>query len=82
MECPTHPRRRVTGSQTAIQSWLEVDDVLSREDFPDAQLLIERMRLANKRWPQTEELPERVQLLAARVDSYYESGENPKQRVL
>jgi CheY-like chemotaxis protein len=73
---------RVTWSQTAIQSWLEVDDMLSREDFPDAQLLIERMRLANKRWPQTEELPERVQRLAARVETYYESGENPKERIL
>jgi CheY-like chemotaxis protein len=75
-------KERVTWAQTAIQSWLEVDDMLNREDYPDAQLLIDRMRLANKRWPQTEELPERVKLLVARVESYYESGENPKQRVL
>jgi len=73
---------RVTRTQTAITSWLEIDDQMSREDFPDAQLLIERMRLANKRWPQSVETPERVLTLAKRVESYYESGENPKQRVL
>lgn len=73
---------RVTRAQTAISSWLEVDDVLCREDFPDAQMLVERMRIANKRWPSSAPVPERVATLAARVESYYESGENPKQRVL
>jgi hypothetical protein len=29
-----------------------------------------------------DELPERVRSLARRVEEYYESGENPKQRVL
>ena len=41
---------RVTRTQTAITSWLEIDDLMWREDYPDAQMLIERMRLANKRW--------------------------------
>jgi hypothetical protein len=73
---------RVSRGQTAMQSWLDVDDELAREDYPDAQLLIDRMRLAGQRWPRTHELPPRVTELLARVDSYYESGENSKQRVL
>jgi CheY-like chemotaxis protein len=73
---------RVTRTQTAIASWLEIDDLMFREDYPDAQMLIERMRLANKRWPHGVEIPERVGALGKRVESYYESGENPKQRVL
>ncbi len=73
---------RVSRTRTAIQSWLEIDEVLTREDFPDAQLLVDRMRLANTRWPQCEELPPRVTRLAHRVEAYYETGENPKQRVL
>ena len=74
-------RDRATRTQTAIEYWLAVDDALSREAFPDAQPLLDRMRLANQRWPQ-ERLPERVRELARRVESYYESGENPKQPVL
>lgn len=73
---------RVTRTQTAISSWLEIDDVMGREEYPDAQMLIERMRLANRRWPHAVEIPERVRTLGKRVESYYESGENPKQRVL
>lgn len=73
---------RVTRTQTAISSWIEIDDLMCREDYPDAQMLIERMRIANKRWPQAVETPERVRTLGQRVESYYESGENPKQRVL
>jgi CheY-like chemotaxis protein len=73
---------RVTRTQTAISSWIEIEDLMCREDYPDAQMLIERMRIANKRWPQSVEPPERVRLLGKRVESYYESGENPKQRVL
>jgi CheY-like chemotaxis protein len=69
-------------AQTAIQGWLDVDDQLAREDYPDAQLLIDRMRLATQRWPAREELPERVHALASSVESYYESGENAKKRVL
>lgn len=73
---------RVTRTQTAIQSWIEIDDLMCREDYPDAQMLVERMRLANKRWPHDVTIPERVRDLGQRVESYYESGENPKQRVL
>ena len=73
---------RLTRTQTAITSWLEIEDLMCREDYPDAQMLIERMRLANKRWPHGVDLPERVGVLGDRVESYYESGENPKQRVL
>jgi CheY-like chemotaxis protein len=74
-------RDRATRTLTAIEYWLAVDDALAREAFPDAQPLLDRMRLANQRWPQ-ERLPDRVQELARRVESYYESGENPKQPVL
>jgi CheY-like chemotaxis protein len=74
-------RDRATRTLTAIEYWLAVDDTLAREAFPDAQPLIDRMRLANQRWPQ-ERLPERVRELARRVESYYESGENPKRPVL
>ncbi len=73
---------RVSRARTAIQSWLEVDDMMSREDYPDAQLLVDRMRLANSRWPNSDQLPERARNLAERVEAYYESGENPKTRVL
>ena len=73
---------RVSRSRTAIESWLDVDDVMSREEYPDAQLLVDRMRLASQRWPRPDELPPRVVELARRVESYYESGENPRQRVL
>jgi CheY-like chemotaxis protein len=74
-------RDRTSRTQTAIEYWLAVDDALSREAFPDAQPLLDRMRLASQRWPQ-QRLPERVRELARRVESYYESGENPKQPVL
>ena len=73
---------RVSRSRTAIQNWLDVDDALAASDFPDAQLLIDRMRVATQRWPYADELPEPVRELARRVDAYYESGENPRQRVL
>jgi len=73
---------RISRSQTAIQNWLDVDDALSSDEFPDAQLLIDRMRVATQRWPYSDELPERVGELARRVEAYYESGENPRQRVL
>ena len=73
---------RVSRTQTAIQNWLDVDDVLAREDYPDAQLLMDRMRVASERWPSTEELPARVRELTGQVESYYESGENSGKRVL
>ena len=73
---------RASRTQTAMQNWLDVDESLAREDYPDAQLLVDRMRVANQRWPQASELPERVAELARLVEAYYESGENQKQRVL
>ena len=73
---------RVSRGRTAIQSWMDVDDALLREDYPDAQLLLDRMRVASQRWPSDQELPDRVRTLAERVEAYYESGENPKQAVL
>jgi CheY-like chemotaxis protein len=73
---------RASRAATAIDHWLAVDDSLSREDYPDAQLLRERMRVASSRWPFPERVPARVQTLAQRVEAYYESGENAKQPVL
>jgi CheY-like chemotaxis protein len=73
---------RISRTRTAIENWLDVDELLAREDFPDAQLLQDRMRVATTRWPLPDEVPERVRALARRVEEYYESGENPKQRVL
>ncbi len=67
---------------TAIENWLDVDEALAREDFPDSQVLQDRMRIAMARWPLSDEVPERVRELARRVEEYYESGENSKQRVL
>jgi CheY-like chemotaxis protein len=73
---------RASRTATAFDHWLSVDDALCRDDYPDAQLLRERMRVATSRWPFPERLPGRVQELARRVEAYYESGENPKQPVL
>ena len=73
---------RVARSVTALENWLAVDDVMAREDYPDAQLLQDRMRVSLARWPRGGELPERVRELARRVEAYYDSGENSKQRVL
>jgi PAS domain S-box-containing protein len=73
---------RVSRTQTAMQNWLDVDDAIARDDYPDAQGLLDRMRVANSRWPRAGELPQRVQDLASRVEAYYESGENDRQRVL
>jgi len=73
---------RVTRTITALQNWLDVDDTLAREEYPDAQLLLDRMRVALARWPLPEALPEPVNELSRRVEAYYESGENPRQRVL
>lgn len=73
---------RISRTRTAIEHWLAVEDALVREGYPDARVLLERMRVANSRWPLPEEMPERVRLLAQRVEAYYASGENPGQRVL
>lgn len=73
---------RASRSQTAIQNWLDVDDLLSAEDYPDAQMLMDRMRVAGQRWPRSDKLPERVHALGRTVEAYYESGENARKRVL
>lgn len=73
---------RVARAATAIDHWLAVDDALAREDYPDAQMLLERLRLANSRWPLADQLPERVRELARAAEAYYETGENPKRRTL
>jgi FixJ family two-component response regulator len=75
-------KERVSRTQTAIQSWLDVDDLVAQEEYPDAQLLLDRMRVASSRWPDPEELPGRVAELNRLVETYYESGENPRRRVL
>ena len=75
-------RERTNRTLTSIDHWLTVDDTLAREDYPDAQLLRERLRVANARWPLGSRLPQRVQDLVQRVEAYYESGENPKRTVL
>jgi PAS domain S-box-containing protein len=73
---------RVSRTLTAIENWIDVDDTLGSEDYPDAQVLLDRMRVATTRWPLVDHLPARVRDLAKAVDEYYESGENPKQRIL
>jgi CheY-like chemotaxis protein len=73
---------RLSRTLTAVENWLDVDDAIASEDFPDAQLLLDRMRIATTRWPLVNRLPARVRDLARHVEQYYESGENPKQRVL
>ena len=73
---------RASRTLTAIEHWLAVDDALATEEFPDAQVLLDRIRVAGERWPLGTRLPERVRELARRVQAYYESGENPKQLVL
>jgi FixJ family two-component response regulator len=73
---------RATRTITALQNWLDVDDTLAREEYPDAQVLMDRMRVAQARWPLPEAVPEPVAELARRVEAYYDSGENPRQRVL
>jgi FixJ family two-component response regulator len=73
---------RLSRTLTANQNWLDVDDALAREDFPDAQLLQDRMRIAMARWPLPDKVPDRVRALADSVEQYYESGENLKKPVL
>jgi CheY-like chemotaxis protein len=73
---------RVSRTMTAIEYWLAVDDALACEDYPDAQSLIDRMRVASSRWPLADRLPARVRKLARLVESYYETGDNPKQPIL
>jgi CheY-like chemotaxis protein len=73
---------RISRTRTAVEHWLEVDDAMGSQGFPDAQVLQDRMRIAMSRWPLRDEVPERVQELFRRVAEYYESGEKSDQRVL
>lgn len=73
---------RISRTRTSIANWLDVDDSLSVEEFPDARLLRDRMRIAEKRWPQSDPPPKGIARLARRVEDYYESGENPRERIL
>jgi len=73
---------RTSRTLTALENWLAVDDAMTQEAFPDAQLLLDRLRVALARWPLPEQVPARVRELARRVEAYYESGDNPKQRIL
>lgn len=73
---------RISRTLTAMENWLDVDQALAEEDYPDVQLLQDRMRVALARWPLPDRVPQRVRELSKRVEEYYESGENPKQPVL
>lgn len=73
---------RVSRTRTAIGNWLDVDDALVGEEFPDAQLLRDRLNVASHRWPSAESPPERVVQLTQAVEEYYETGENPRERIL
>jgi CheY-like chemotaxis protein len=73
---------RISRARTSLENWLAVDDALVHEDFPDAQVLQDRMRVASTRWPLGDELPTRVAQLARRVADYYESGEQSREATL
>ena len=75
-------RERVSRTQTAIGNWLDVDDALASDAYPDAQRLRDRLNVAAQRWPRSESLPEGVVTLSQAVERYYESGENPRERIL
>ena len=74
--------QRVSRAQTAIGSWLDVDETLAAEEFPDAQLLRDRMKVAEQRWARSDALPGRIVMLGQKVEDYYESGENNRERTL
>jgi hypothetical protein len=44
---------RVSRTRTAITNWLDVDDALAGEEYPDAQLLRDRLNVASQRWPRS-----------------------------
>ena len=73
---------RISRARTALENWLAVDDALAGEDFPDVQMLQDRMRLAGTRWPLGEQVPPRVSALAQRVADYYETGEQIREATL
>jgi CheY-like chemotaxis protein len=73
---------RVSRTRTAISNWLDVDDALVGDEFPDAQLLRDRLNVASHRWPSAESPPARVVQLSQAVEEYYETGENARERIL
>jgi len=78
----TELAERVSRTRTAIESWLDVDDTLSVEEYPDAQILRDRMKIAAQRWPHSDPVPKGIARLARKVEDYYESGENGRDRIL
>lgn len=74
--------QRVSRAQTAIGNWLDVDETLATEEFPDVQLLRDRMKVAEQRWARSDALPARIVMLGRKVEDYYESGENNRERTL
>jgi hypothetical protein len=73
---------RISRARTSVENWLAVDAAMANEDFPDAQVLQDRLRVASARWPLGDELPERVRELNRRVADYYESGEQNREATL
>ena len=78
----TELAERVSRTRTAIGNWLDVDDALAGEAFPDAQLLRDRLTVAVHRWPRPDSPPARIVALMQAVEDYYETGENPRNRIL
>ena len=78
----TELAERISRMRTAITNWLDIDHALASEDYPDAQRLRDRLQVASRRWPSGVPLPERVKALERSVETYYETGENPRKRVL
>ncbi|MFP6656450.1 MAG: response regulator [Myxococcota bacterium] len=73
---------RVSRTRTAIGNWLDVDDALAGDEYPDAQLLRDRLNVASRRWPRSEPRPAQVVELTRAVEEYYETGEYSRVRVL
>ena len=77
----TELAERASRTRTALQHWLDVDSAMAGEDFPDANALQDRLRLAAPRWPRAE-LPPRVEALSRAVADYYDSGEKAREPIL
>jgi len=73
---------RVSRTRTAIGNWLDVDDAIVQDEYPEAQLLRDRLNVAARRWPRPESLPVGIVALTRVVEEYYETGENARARVL
>ncbi len=73
---------RVSRTRTAIGNWLDVDDAIVQDEYPEAQLLRDRLNLAARRWPRPESLPQGIVALTRVVEEYYETGENARARIL